>query len=80
MRIRFVREIRDRRGKKKKSAECAGEADGKNVFLVKIFVSVLTIFYGNAILTLSVKNILPQAGSSVLRAGKNGEKNEKNHE
>ncbi|MCI5975155.1 MAG: hypothetical protein MRZ13_03645 [Clostridiales bacterium] len=47
----------------------------KNVFLVKISVSVLTIFYGNAILTLSVKNILPQAGSKRFAGGKErGEK------
>lgn len=61
---------------KKKSAECAGEAERKkNVFLVKISVSVLTIFYGNAILTLSVKNILPQAGSKRFAGGKErGEK------
>ena len=61
---------------KKKSAERAGEAERKkNVFLVKISVFVLTIFYGNAILTLSVKNILPQAGSKRFAGGKErGEK------
>lgn len=61
---------------KKKSAERAGEAERKkNVFLVKISVSVLTIFYGNAILTLSVKNILLQAGSKRFAGGKErGEK------
>ncbi len=62
--------------KKRKSAERAGEAERKkNVFLVKISVFVLTIFYGNAILTLSVKNILPQAGSKRFAGGKErGEK------
>ena len=61
---------------KKKSTERAGEAERKkNVFLVKISVFVLTIFYGNAILTLSVKNILPQAGSKRFAGGKErGEK------
>ena len=62
--------------KKRKSAERAGEAERKkNVFLVKISVFVLTIFYGNAILTLSVKNILPQAGSKRFAGGiERGEK------
>lgn len=62
--------------KKRKSAERAGEAERKkNVFLVKISVFVLTIFYGNAILTLSVKNILSQAGSKRFAGGKErGEK------